>query len=191
MSDTTFSNDQLQALRELGADKDLISKITERNKNLSTGKSLTNDHEPTEKRLDRILSHMNKLGFEVSRSAECFSFTNEIDTAAVRELALSVDKGVHYVYAKGQPASTIAKEFVIILSEWHIVAEYTACAWITIESIEEELGIKWSDVDDYYIKWEELILTMKDGSTEICPMDSLDKHDIDTKRPTKCYMDKF
>ena len=62
-----------------------------------------------------------------------------------------------------------------------IEAIYSKHAEFRIEDVEDVLGIKWDDVEDYDIKWAVLHLEMKDG-------EELEYHDavwgdLDAKRP--------
>ena len=57
---------------------------------------------------------------------------------------------------------------------------YSTSVSFDITEVEQELGISWDDVTDFYIKWCRLFLTMKDGTVlEV----SKEPGEVDWKRP--------
>ena len=46
----------------------------------------------------------------------------------------------------------------------YIEAEYHIFLYFNVKDIEEEYNIKWSDVEDWYVKGQKLSFTMKDGT---------------------------
>ena len=72
-----------------------------------------------------------------------------------------------------------------------IEAMYATCTSYDIEDIEDELNIKWNDVEDWWIKWCVLHIEMKDGSKYEYVTDATG--DIDWKRPisVKLFDEQF
>jgi hypothetical protein len=67
-----------------------------------------------------------------------------------------------------------------------IEAVYSVGITFNIEEVEKDLGISWSNVADFYVKWGNLFVVMKDGRDfEISGDELCSEAMLDFKRPDK------
>ena len=73
-----------------------------------------------------------------------------------------------------------------------IKAEYLTQIDFNIPDIEKKHNLDWGSVDTYYVKWGELVITLKDGTNLTIPPEH-EPTDIDYKRPNDVieYNEKY
>jgi hypothetical protein len=133
---------------------------------------------------ERLNAQFADLGFnmDVDIDKHTLYITPAIKGEHLKELVAQIDPNCVVRRISEDDSKTTA---LIYFLRAHIAVEFFAGFHMDISEVEEDLGIAWAEVGDWYIKWMTLHITMKNGDVKEYDLtDQFDPlYDIDFKRP--------